>query len=410
VSPERASPPGRPQSQWRFPFRTSTIATVVFGIFVGVVLTEALFRIIKPRPPVQLVRGYGLHTVDGVPVWEYTNDRYNRACVEQHPERTRILFFGSSITFGSGLTPEETFTTALEARLNQRRPTPGFCVLNFAQAGFSFEQKYVVARKEVARYKPALIMWEDWVEWMDYSMIGEAAYGTTGYFVRPDGFIGMAGVPDAPNRILFLHSRLYEYLTLTLGERVNRPYDEASIFANSRLIQVPQLAQSAGTKLVLYLAPPLDRPFTETASSLPDWHEVLIDFGQKHGVPVYPLQRELVEHDYLELRMDPCCHYSAAGHEALVPVMERIILEQLDGGQASPSTPRATSTRYAAGSCTGHPGAKFQSSIAVGHLALRRAGDSLSISDQLARRSDSSNRVGSVSSGTSTWSVPSARK
>ena len=69
----------------------------------------------------------------------------------------------------------------------------GFCILNFAQAGFSFEQKYVIARQEVTRYRPALIMWEDWVEWMDYSLIGDTAYGTTTYHVRPDGFIGVAG-------------------------------------------------------------------------------------------------------------------------------------------------------------------------------------------------------------------------
>jgi len=46
-------------------------------------------------------------------------------------------------------------------------------------------------------------------------------------------------------------------------------------------------------------------------------------------VPVYPLERELIDQDYLRVRLDPCCHYNAEGHRALVPVMERIVLAQL---------------------------------------------------------------------------------
>ncbi len=310
---------------------------MILGLVAGLSIAEGVVRFFKPTPPVQMVRGYGLHLVGDVPVWEYSADRHNRECVDQHPERTRVLFFGSSITFGSGLRADETFTTALEARLNRVRPTPGFCVMNFAQAGFSFEQKYAVARIEAARYRPALIMWEDWVEWMDYTLIGETAYGTSGYRIRPDGFIGMAGVPDALNRALLVHSRLYEYLTLVAGEKTPRlPTDaEARAFAVTRLPRVVQLADDLHAKLVLYLAPPLDRPFSETTASPPDWHAAIVDFGRANDVPVYPLQRELIDEDYLRVRQDPCCHYNAEGHRALVPVMERIVLEQLRPG-ASP--------------------------------------------------------------------------
>lgn len=313
------------------------VVAILLSVFVGLAGAEAWCRIFKPKPAVQLVRGFGLHSVDGVPVWEYASDRYNRACVEQHPERTRILFFGSSITFGTGLTAEEAFTTGLQARLNQVRPTPGFCVLNFAQAGFSFEQKYAVARAEVARYKPALIMWEDWQEWFDYSMIGDTAYGTTHYVLRPDGFIDVKGVPDWLNRVLFLHSRLYEYFALVFGTRSNRLEEYyVTEFVNHRLFKVQELAQSVGAKLALYLTPPLDRPFPELVASPPLWHRVIADFAQAHGIPVYLLQRELIDQNYLEIREEPCCHYNAAGHRALVPVMERIVLEQLDGKPAQP--------------------------------------------------------------------------
>lgn len=309
------------------------IATVVLGVIGGVLITEAAVRQGKLKPPRQVIRGFGMHSVDGVPVWERTGDRHNRECVEQHPERTRILFFGSSITFGTNLNPSDVFTAALEQRLNEARPAPGFCVLNFAQEGYAFEQKYAVARVEVPRYKPALIMWEDWVEWSEYRMIGDSAYALGDLSVRADGFVGMEGVPDSLNRFLFLHSRLYEYVVLVHGERMPQTPggpNGIKLFADSRLSKVPALAQSAGAKLVLYLAPPLDQPFAETAASLPDWHAILLDFARDHGVPAYPLQRELIDQDYLALRMDPCCHYNAAGHRALVPIMERIVLEQLD--------------------------------------------------------------------------------
>lgn len=308
------------------------VVIIVFGLLAGIGIAETLIRARKWTPPAQIVRGFGLHDVDGVPVWEQATDRYNRACVDAHPERTRILFFGSSITFGVELTAEETFTSGLETLLNALRPTPGFCVLNFAQPGFSFEQKYVVARAEVARYRPALIMWEDWKEWRDYRLIGDTAYGIGDLRVRPDGFIGMRGVPDALNRLLFLHSRVYESLTLLFGERAPEVYGppELKLLADQRLVELIPLAQSVGARLVLYPAPPLDQPFAETAASLPDWHQAIVDFAMANGIPVFPLQRELVDQDYLALRLDPCCHLNAAAHRALVPIMARIILEQLD--------------------------------------------------------------------------------
>jgi hypothetical protein len=310
------------------------VAAAVLGVLISVFIAEACVRAGKWTPRVQIVRGRGLHSVGGVPVWEQSTDRHNRACVEQHPERTRIVFFGSSVTYGTDLTADEAFGKALEARLNERRPTPGFCVLNFAQPGFAFEQKYAIARAEVVRYKPALIMWEDWVEWPEYRLIGDAAYATADLRVRDDGFVGMWGVPDVINRVLFRHSRLYEYLVLAAGERMPRvpgPHGVV-LFANNRLIEVPRLAQSVGAKLVMYLAPPLDQPFSETATALPEWHAILLDFAREHGIPAYPLQRELIDQDYLQLRLDPCCHFNAAGHRALVPIMERIVLGQLDGG------------------------------------------------------------------------------
>lgn len=309
------------------------VTALVFGVVAGAAVAECAVRLGLWDPPVQIVRGYGLRELDGVPVWEYTTDRYNRECVEQHPERIRILFLGSSITYGQSLRAGEAFTADLQARLNAADPSPGFCVLNFAQPAFAFEQKLAMARVEVARYRPALILWEDWVEWQQYRMIGDAAYSETGLRIRDDGTVGFRFVPDALNGALFRHSRVYQYLALVFGER--RPETAVSdlrAFYNEALGQLVALARSVDAGLVLFLAVPLDRPFAASVAAPPAWHAPILDFARTHDVPVYSLQEELVEEDYLAVRLDPCCHFNAAGHRALVPVMERIVRRHLPPG------------------------------------------------------------------------------
>ena len=129
---------------------------------------------------------------------------------------------------------------------------------------------------------------------------------------------------------------------LGFGSRATEAPKGSAEFVNSDLPQVPALARAAGAKLLLYPSPPLDRPFTKTAASPPDWQAAIIGFARAHEIPVYPLQRGLVDQDYRKLRLDPCCHFNAAGHRALVPVMERLVLQQLDGdGRPSDLSPPA---------------------------------------------------------------------
>lgn len=307
------------------------------GIVLGIGVAELYVRFVRPLPPIQIVRGHGLHLEHGTPVWEQSTNRQHRACVQNHPERIRVFFMGSSITFGSGVEAGETFTALLEDRLNKLRPLPGFCILNFAQAGFSFDQKLAVAQVEIPRYHPELVMWENWLEWFDLRMMGDTAYGVMGYKLRPDGFFGIRGVPDGLNHLLFVHSRLYERLALSIGEQFlvgpeqEKAYTDA--FVRDRLPKVPALAASVGARLAFYPAPRLDRPFRDAMVTLPSHHPSILQFGREHGIPVYPLQNELAAEDYLQVRLDPCCHYNARGHQVLAGAFERIVLEQLDASK-----------------------------------------------------------------------------
>jgi hypothetical protein len=308
-----------------------SVAGMGIGAGAGWYGVEKYVELVDLRPSVTTIGPTSLRMLNGVPVWEDRSERTNRACVEEHPERTRVLFIGSSITFGVDLDPDEAFTSALQARLNAAHPTPGFCVLNFAQPAFFFDQKYAVASVEVPRYRPALIMWENWLDWLRYSQMGDTLYASTPFALRADGFAGIKGVPDRLNRYLFLNSRAYRTLALSLGERrVETEETDIVDFIEKRLVQVPELAASVGARLVMYTAPPLDRPFASVAASPPPWQTPEFDFARARHIPIYSLAQELADEDYTQLRMDPCCHFNARGHAALVPVMERIILEQLD--------------------------------------------------------------------------------
>src|SRR5258708_7904925 len=281
------------------------VALAFLALFGALAVAETWVRVASPLPRTQMIRGHNLRLVDGVPVWQDVSDRSNRRCVEEHPERARIVFIGSSITFGYMLKAEEVFAVALERRLNALRPTPGFCVLNFAQTGFTFDQKFVTARLELGRYRPALVMWEGWTDWRDYGKMGASAFGIESYKLRPDGFIGLAGVPDGINRYLFVHSRLYEYTALALGERDwqrSSVDDEERKFVDGRLVRVPRLAASFGAKLAMYLPSELERPLPETDASPPRWHSLVRAFGERRHAPGYALEPELAGDAYPRIR------------------------------------------------------------------------------------------------------------
>jgi hypothetical protein len=219
------------------------------------------------------------------------------------------------------------FTSLLERRPNDLRPDPGFCVLNFAQPGFGFEQKYAEARVEIPRYRPALLLWEGWSEWGPYRMMGDVAVNVRGYRLRPDGYVGMLGVPDRINHLLFDHSAFYRYADLALGEQ-GPDTETNTLVPEQALEKVLALATSSGARLALYPSTFLDRPFAESVDNV---DRSYLEFARQRGVPVYPLARELVNEDYRKLRLDPCRHFNAEGHRMLERIFEPIVLDLLDG-------------------------------------------------------------------------------
>lgn len=310
----------------------------------GVVIVEIAMRALNPRPPTQVVRlldqppRFRPSLRHGVPVWKASADREHTRCAEEFPERTRILVFGDSVTYGISLAAPEVFTALLEDGLNAGRGPSGVCVMNFAQPGFGFEQSFAVARDEILRWKPALVLWESFGDDREYIFLHGTAYLVNAPYlgafarlaVRPDGSIGLTGMPAGLNAWLFAYSRLYEMLVLRWGQ-----VEPATTIAAGdppgveRYRRLRALVDAAGAKLVVYFATPLDRPFAELAADPRELQRGVLEFARQHDVPTYVLPRELIDEDHLALRLDPWCHFNAVGHRVLAERFRNIVLREL---------------------------------------------------------------------------------
>ena len=325
------------------------LAFAVLSLLVAEAACELIVRAGLISPSRQIVRGHNLRLIGDVPVWEHLADRReNRECAERHPERLIVMFFGTSITAGRTAPPTGTFAALLQDRLNAARPDPGFCVLNFAQPGFRHEQMYAVAGEEMRRYRPALVLYQDWdAMWggcreddAEYRMIDGAAFHLAGLRLRGDGLPGIAYVPDPLNRWLFRHSYVYQYLAMGIGETSTRKCEEgiAARIRTRELLRFADLVRSRGARPAFFIVPDLSYPLDETRGDVRAQEREVIEFGAAHGFVVYPLRPALADQDYKAMRADRW-HLSGEGHRALAPVFERLALSVLDGAAVIPAPP-----------------------------------------------------------------------
>lgn len=314
---------------------------VVFGTALGLAAAEAwLHTPFAPMPKRQIVAGNRLREIGGVPVWEAgdSRERQHLDCAERYPRRRRVLFFGTSITHGSGVSPEETFTALLEKRLNVLRPDPGVCVMNMAQPAFRPAQRYALAAEALPKYRPAAVLVQEWnTEWPgscgrapEFKILGDAAYGVMRLPLRGDGFPGLAGVPDFLNRRLFLRSRLYRYLVLAqTGEDENCAPGMDLAYHLDYLRKFSALSRSVGAGLAFFIVPDLSYPLTETRPRDASVDAEIVEAGRRSGFSVHPLRPLLADLDSAEIRLDSF-HFNAAGHRALAERFTPIVLKLLD--------------------------------------------------------------------------------
>jgi hypothetical protein len=294
------------------------------GIVIGALVAWSTAGLLRPAPPAQIVRASSLRTLHGAPIWGDDTSRQNRACVDAHPERARVLMFGSSVFFGVGLALEDTLGPLLEARLTELAPSPGFCVLNFAQPGFGFGQKQALARDEIDRYRPALVLWEELEEWTrEYRLIGDAAFDVFGRAMDDAGVPFLTGVPAPINDALFTHLWSYQYATLRFGALAPRSDGPpiAARFVAEELSRVIGFAAEHGSSVGVVVTPALDRSFAETVADPPPWLPGFVAALEERHVRVMLVQEALRDEDVAALRLDSACHFNAEGEHAQAPAL-----------------------------------------------------------------------------------------
>jgi GDSL-like Lipase/Acylhydrolase family len=311
------------------------LGKALLALFVFVAGLELVFRLAKPTPRFQPIRASSsnlLEDRDGIPVWQEpgTKERRNEACLEKNPNALDLAFFGSSIFFGSGLSPNETFTTLLQQKLDARFGAGAACVLNYAEPGFSAPNKWALARDVLPRLHDAIVIWEGWDnDPFPYVFLGSAAYALRNARVNAAGYPDAFRLPPALNDFLFRHSRAYEYSSLAFVPEQPGPEwnDLLRIRVLPFLDQLLGLVRQKGAELIVVPAPHLDRPFRDQIES--DMHRATRQWAQKNGVDYDELAKLLADRDPATIRLDPCCHYNAAGHRLLAERMLDLLLPKI---------------------------------------------------------------------------------
>lgn len=308
------------------------LGAVFVSVAAAAAVGEATVRALHPTPRVQVVRGghvpapdvVALGDLAGEPVWALPGSEARRA-PDCAPDARTVLLIGSSILWGTGYEADEVVSARLQERLDPTRSA--WCVRNWAQPGYVGRQKVVTALDRITRDRPAVVVFEVWANDVgDYDRLGADAIEVGKLRRDADGYpVLVPGVPAAVHHALFLHSALWRYATLALAPADPGAYERHwRWLADEGLPAVLDATRAGGGRLLVVLAPFLDRPFAQSAAEHRDklrgyvWVRA---WAEGAGVEVVDLAERWTARDPSDLRHDPCCHYAPAGHDALAETL-----------------------------------------------------------------------------------------
>lgn len=320
--------------------------SLVLGLVLAFVVAEVAVRVMNPVPRIQMVRNKGgpqvgedfsggirLYELHGTPVWIETtaNPIRARVCEKNGPEnQVRIAVFGSSIFYGSSIAETANFSLAMEKELSTRWNRP-VCVVNYSQPAYGHDNKLAVAKEELPKFKPHLVVWEIWMnDTSKYVLLGDTAYNVAKLIRGEDGYPSLLGFSGALNRWLLNHSALYEYSAMSFNENkhMGKAEDIWAAYAEEDLSQLLDLAKAEGAEILLATCPPLNKTFESLKKMPPKEYSALTPFLEKRGVPLVHLKNFFGDKTNEEVRIDTCCHYNEMGHRLLATSMADVITTQ----------------------------------------------------------------------------------
>ncbi len=310
------------QTLWR-----GVVATG-FGIALMLATAELAVRVLNPTPRAQVVRptpSRVFEQVQGVVVWraKEADDVRNEDCPDRRPDARVIALVGDSIFFGwgGGLVVEPQNAATVLQRLLDIRDGPVWCVLNLSEPGFLPHQQLALLEEQLRERSVHQVFWSVWKNEGRLADFGGGLVQTNGLAVDDLGIptvpgVGLPGV----QRALFSWSRLWQLGVLAAAfpaERGSGPPRYVSVLNAHRQVR------EQGGAFVAVIFPPLGVSFAESEVDA-RLVQVQHDLDQE-GVRTLMVASALVDEEVTELRLDLCCHYNPAGHEAVAKALAAMV-------------------------------------------------------------------------------------
>ena len=292
---------------------TRRLLSLVLGLLAACVGGELGTRLVEPELRLQVVRGDTVELSDahGAVHWvpRQHERRRNEACEGRH-----VVVLGSSILYGSGVGPDQVFSTLIEHE--------GICLHNLSAPGFDLGAK--LASLEAWRAEHPVD--EVWLELWDADVSGYTLLGRDAWRLPPGTRLDATSAPDAfglrGNGWLFRHSQLWQLATTAVVPVSSVPTEE--LWAT--LVDDAEHTLE-GLDVVVLVAPRLDRPFVDSTVDDRAWADAAADLVLRIDGRLVDLAHLLIDQDHVALRADPCCHYAPAGHAVLADRLARMLLE-----------------------------------------------------------------------------------
>ncbi len=321
-TPLEAAPPRA--SAWGH--RLGRLVEVCLVMAATAAVSEVVLRLVNPTPRVQITRskrpgvdGWDFAMLGDQPTWRDAGSEARRNDSCPHEGSVDVVLMGTSITFGTGLGPDEPFAHLMQRSLDAQAPGR-WCVLNLAQPAYVGSNKLAELPAALARFHPKLVLWEVWGNDPDrYTMVGPDAFAFKDLRVGADGLPWVLPVPNPLHGWLFARSRLYQYGTLALDSRVDDGADRWHHWADDRMEQVYALVSASGAKLALYAPTPLYKAPDELADHPDQAMSTARTWGAKHDVPVFFFAEALRGNDPAQIAMHRDGHLNALGHARIAP-------------------------------------------------------------------------------------------
>lgn len=309
--------------------RRVALAVLLF-VVTAFVVGEVVIRVGRVEPRVVIVRESATPPIvrfverNGRTTWEQVEkrgpDAPTRANVGCEAD-VHVQLYGDSIAFGAGLKAEESLGPQLQAAL--RRAGVAACVHSLAQPASTLWVQAAVAEEAIPAGAPDLVLVQLWYGSPRVPVrLGDAVYYLDGLATDAPGYPTFAlGLSGAWHHALFDTSRFWAWLTFAVNPGCAGCGRGWEAMIESDLARLHALAEQAGARFAILLAPPLDRPFDAQRADPVPWYDPVIAWAAAHAVPVVRLEDVLGDARVEDVRKNTCCHYDADGTAVLAEAL-----------------------------------------------------------------------------------------